>query len=443
MLSVGTENMNIELQRKLDRILGTVICRLLSLFHLKRRVPAAPANVDKILIILLSEMGSLVLAYPMFKRIKKFYPNASIHVLLFKKNREMLEILNVVPPQHILTIDNTSMAGFTKGTFAVLRKMRKADFDAVIDCELFARIGSILSFLSGAAVRVGFHPHAQEGLYRGSFINRPVLYNPYQHISQQFITLVEAIDSAAVPKAKRPVTCEQLQVPTVEFDRNEIGEMTQRLRAYAPDIAGKKLVLIYPSGGSLPIRAWPLEYYCRLSKQLLREDYAVGVIGMEDDKEVAEKILSYCQSPGCVDLTGHTKNIRELMILFNIASLLITNDGGPGQFSAMTPIPAIVFFGPETPTLYASLDHKATIFFSSLSCSPCITAYNHRKSPCDGDNICLKRIEPVQVLTKALDILRADESVQPVELPAPEPTRRRDRIVAIEKRGRPSQREPV
>jgi ADP-heptose:LPS heptosyltransferase len=396
--------MNIELQRKLDRILGGVICRGLSLFHLRRRVPAAPADVKKILIILLSEMGSLVLAYPMFRRIKKLYPDASIHVLLFKKNREMLEILNVVLPQHVLTIDNSSMGSFTRDTFAVLREMRKAKFDAVIDCELFARIGSIISFLSGADIRVGFHPHTQEGLYRGNFINRPVLYNPYQHISQQFITLVEAIDSAAVPKAKRPVTREQLQVPTVEFGRDEIEEMTQRLRICAPDIAGKKLVLIYPSGGSLPIRAWPPEYYCRLSSRLLREGYAVGIIGMEDDKELAKKILSHCQSPSCVDLTGHTKNIRELMILFNIASLLITNDGGPGQFSAMTPIPAIVFFGPETPALYASLDHKATIFFSSLSCSPCITAYNHRKSPCDGDNICLKHIQPDEVLAKALEI---------------------------------------
>lgn len=279
VLYVGNENMNIEFQRKLDRILGTVICRGLSLFNLRRRLPAAAANVNKILIILLSEMGSLVLAYPMFRRIRKLYPNASTHVLLFKKNREMLEILNVVSPQHILTIDNTSMAGFASDTFAVLRKMRKARFDVVIDCELFARIGSILSFLTGAAIRVGFHPHTQEGLYRGNFINRPVLYNPYQHISQQFITLVEAIDSAAVPKAKRPVTREQLQVPIVEFDRNEIQEMTHRLRVWAPDIVGKKLVLIYPSGGSLPIRAWPLEYYCRLSRQLLREGYAVGKVG--------------------------------------------------------------------------------------------------------------------------------------------------------------------
>jgi hypothetical protein len=45
-----------------------------------------------------------------------------------------------------------------------------------IDCELFARVGAIFSFLSGAPVRVGFFRHAQAGLYRGTFINRGVMY---------------------------------------------------------------------------------------------------------------------------------------------------------------------------------------------------------------------------------------------------------------------------
>ena len=71
----------------------------------------------------------------------------------------------------------------------------------------------------------------------------------------------------------------------------------------------------------------------------------------------------------------------------------------------MTPIPAIVFYGPETPALYGPLDHKTVNLFLSISCSPCVTAYNHRKSPCDGDNMCLKKIEPDQVLSKALEIL--------------------------------------
>jgi len=89
------------------------------------------------------------------------------------------------------------------------------------------------------------------------------------------------------------------------------------------------------------------------------------------------------------------------VVLFYRASLLITNDGGPVHFSALTPIPSIVFFGPETPVLYGSLAKNAHCFFLSLPCSPCLTAYNHRTSPCDGDNRCLKRIDPEQVVARA------------------------------------------
>ena len=47
----------------------------------------------RILVILLSEMGSLVLAHPMFMRLKQQYPEAPIHVLMFAKNREVLDLL--------------------------------------------------------------------------------------------------------------------------------------------------------------------------------------------------------------------------------------------------------------------------------------------------------------------------------------------------------------
>ena len=99
------------------------------------------------------------------------------------------------------------------------------------------------------------------------------------------------------------------------------------------------------------------------------------------------------------------------MLLFHTASLLITNDGGPGHFASMTPIPAIVLFGPETPALYGSLDDKSVSLYTHLSCSPCLTAYNHRNSPCDGDNVCLKSIDPKDVLQKSLELLAQEEGV--------------------------------
>lgn len=99
--------------------------------------------------------------------------------------------------------------------------------------------------------------------------------------------------------------------------------------------------------------------------------------------------------------------MRELLTLYQCAALLITNDGAPGQFSALVGIRTIVFFGPETPLLYGPLGNDAFSFFTGLPCSPCLTAYNHRRSPCDGDNQCLKRVTVDEVLGKARELLAA------------------------------------
>ena len=397
--------MKIETQRRIDHYVGTIICRLFSAYYKFFKKEPRPDETKRILIVLLSEMGALVLAYPMFQRLKEKFPEASLHIMLYEKNREVVELLGVIPSENIIAINYDSLPVFAKTVLGALSQIRRLNIDTVIDCELFSRVSSILSFLSGAAIRVGFHPHTQEGLYRGNFMNRPVPYNPYHHISRQFLTLVDAIDSPTDPRAKRLITEEKLEIPAMEFGPDEIEDAQKRLFEKAPAIREKRIVLIYPGGGLLPIRAWPLDYYCTLAEALLKRGYAVAVIGLAEDKQVARTILSHTADENCVDLTGYTKTIRELMRIFHLSSLLITNDGGPGHFAALTPIPTIIFYGPETPRLYGPIDDKALNLFLDLSCSPCVTAYNHRNSPCDGDNQCLKKIAPEDVLSKALEIL--------------------------------------
>ena len=398
--------MEIGLQRKIDRVFGPLICGVLSFFA---GSPAPVGTPRRILVILLSEMGSLVLGVSMFSRIREKYPDSEIHALILEKNREILDLLEVIPAENVITLSDFSFKKFASDSLAAIRRMRKLQFDVVIDCELFTRVSSIFSFFTGAPVRVGFHPHTMEGLYRGSFISRPVLYNSYRHISDQFLALVEAIESTTVPRNK---SCElgsiSKEAPSIRLLEGELEAMREKLLGNFPSIIGKKLVLIYPGGGILPIRAWPLEYFCKTARELVDRGFAVGVIGLPGDKELAKSIVDHCRSELCIDLTGYTKTIRELLVLFHLASLLITNDGGPGQFAAMTPIRTIIFFGPETPLLYGPNSSGAKVFYSGIACSPCLTAYNHRNSPCDGDNKCLKIITPESVLECALSLIDED-----------------------------------
>jgi ADP-heptose:LPS heptosyltransferase len=400
---------NINLQRFVDRWAGIPLCAAVSGAEaLMRKFRPAPVN-DKtpraIVVILLSEMGSLVLANDMFARLKARYPDAALHALLFKKNREILDLMQVMDPANVHTVDDRSLTSLLSSLWSAIKALRSANVDVAIDCELFSRISSLLSYASGAAVRVGFHRHTQEGLYRGSHINRRVPYNPYHHISAQFLTLARAIDSTAVPKSKLPVVGTPKPPPHVQLDGALVQGIQTRLAQDFPAIAGKPLVLVYPGGGILPIRAWPLASYTALCEGLVADGCAVAVIGLKDDQALARQLVANVQaafpaSP-VIDLTGYTRSISELLALFHGARLLVTNDGGPGQFAALTPIWTLMLFGPETPSLYAPLTPQCYSFYSQWPCSPCLTAYNHRSSYCDGDNQCLKVIAPAAVLAKA------------------------------------------
>ena len=122
------------------------ICWILSQLERVRRVffgQPCVAQPKRILIVLLSEMGSLVLAQPMFADLRKRYPDASLHILMFAKNREVLDLLGVMPPENVITIRDKSLGGFVADTLRAILTMRRVGFDVVIDCELFSRVSAI------------------------------------------------------------------------------------------------------------------------------------------------------------------------------------------------------------------------------------------------------------------------------------------------------------
>jgi ADP-heptose:LPS heptosyltransferase len=411
--------MKIQTQRWIDRWLGQLLCSVVSVWvrftNLWRPAAQLSREPRHILVILLSEMGSVVLAGPMFAALRQRYPSATLHVLQLKKNQEVAALLGLAKPEHLHALDDSAGLGLLGDIWRVSMALRRLPLDAVIDCELFSRISSLMSFLSGAPLRVGFTPHTQEGLYRGSFINRAIPYNPYQHISKQFLSLVDALDADGMPRNKSaPIrdlpSDTQLAVP---FEAAELRAYRSQILTDFPALNSRKIVLIYAGGGILPERAWPAMHYAQVARGLCQAGHAVGLIGLADDAQLARDLLSQIKSAFCVDLTGYTRSIRELLMLFHGADLLITNDGGPGHFASLTPIRTMVFFGPETGRLYGPLGPRAKVLESGVACSPCLSAYNHRETFCDGDNQCLKRIAPDPVLADALAALALANQARP------------------------------
>ena len=118
---------------------GVPICAFLSLVDrlLPRRAPATPPR--NILIVLLSEMGSLVLAQPMFARLKERHPGAAVHILLLGKNREVVDMLGVVPRGNVIAIDDGSLVAFARDSLSApheydLSEMMSPGKPSVPDC---------------------------------------------------------------------------------------------------------------------------------------------------------------------------------------------------------------------------------------------------------------------------------------------------------------------
>jgi ADP-heptose:LPS heptosyltransferase len=408
--------MKLQTQRWIDRWVGQLLCAAVSLWA--RLLGTRAPKVDRsqpprhILVILLSEMGSIVLAGPMFKALRERYPGATVHVLQLKKNQQVSRMLQLTQEANFHGIDDSSGVSLLRDILRVTLAMRRLPLDAVIDCELFSRISSLLCYMTGAPRRAGFTPHTQEGLYRGSYVNCAIPYNPYQHISKQFLSLVDALEGDSTPRHKA-APIRELPAETglsVPFTAEELASYRAQVLRDHPVLAGRKLVLMYPGGGILPERAWPIEHYARVARGLIEAGHGVGLIGLKDDAELAADLKQRVGSELCIALTGYTRSLRELLMLFHASHLLLANDGGPGHFASLTPIRTLMFFGPETGKLYGPLPGtfgpKATVYESGIACSPCLSAYNHRLTFCDGDNQCLKRIAPDPVLADALQALR-------------------------------------
>jgi len=386
--------------RRVDRWVGvplcfalTIVARLTSMVRPRRAERADPPR--NILLIELAEMGTTVLACPAVHRLRQSYPDCRIFFLLFKHIDESVKVLNMVPDDRVMTIDVSNAWTIVRDTARLMAHARRQRIDTVINLEVFARFSTILAYLSGARTRVGFHPFTQPGQYIGHLFTHNVNYSPHIHTWQSLVALVKALETppGSLPDGKRPAAArDECVVPTIARTAEASDRIRRLIAAERPAAAGKRLIAINPNASKLiAIRKWPIDRYADLIARLLADSGNACVLtGLPSEQDDARYILDRVKSDRLVDLTGKT-TLRELIDLFNVVDVLVTNDSGPAHFAALTGAHVVVFFGPETPVLYRPLTDRCTVMYSDFACSPCVSAYNQRRSVCT-DHQCLTHI---------------------------------------------------
>ena len=222
----------------IDRWLGKPLCAVLTgvrrLAQFVGRTPSYDEPPRSILFVKMAEQGATVLAYRALCRGVELVGRENVYFWVFQENREILDLLDVIPPANVITVRSKNLITFTIDILRSLWRIRRLGIDATVDMEFLARAPAVLAFLTGAPRRVGLHRFTVEGPCRGDLLTHRVRHNPYLHTAAASYVFVEALRSSP---ADVPLL---VSVPPVDGSPPEFrpsDEECRRLRALLEQLA--------------------------------------------------------------------------------------------------------------------------------------------------------------------------------------------------------------
>lgn len=392
----------------LEKYFGFIFCWLLTLVqHIKALFVSAKKNnppSQKIVFVKFIEQGALVLHQKTFREAAAIYGAENIFLCTFTSNAQVVDVLQLVPPQNRLLIEEKSILQFALSFFKALAAIRKKNIDTAIDLEFFSRATAIFCFLTGAKKRAGYHRLMGLQNYRGNLFTHRLNYSHYVHVADSSWSLLKSIE---LPIANLPALDIALSNTLTEISFTPTAADINKLNQLLPyDIRSEKnIIVINPSlNDVLPLRKWPEENYRNFILAFHQKfpTYKFVFTGRADEFELTANFISHLPVTGAVNLCGKTE-MRDILTLYSSSKILLTTDSGPAHFASITSVQTIVLFGPETPVLYSPLSVRTHVMYEPPPCSPCYNVYNNRLSPCTN-NICLQRISVNQVMAKANEI---------------------------------------
>jgi ADP-heptose:LPS heptosyltransferase len=394
--------MNVRKMMRIDRWVGVPACaaasglrRLMSPFQVRSTEP-----VRSIAFIKLAEQGSTVLAQTALLDAVRRVGRENVYMVVFDDNRFIVDVLDVMPVENVITVRSDSLLALIPSAIAALARLRRLRLGAVVDLEFFARSSALLAFMTGAPVRVGFHAFFGEGPYRGNLMTHRIRYNPHLHTTQTFAMLVAALDAPVEGLPRFDLLPAKPTDAPVCFSPQpgEAAEVGAILTELTGETTAPPLILLNANASDLlPLRRWDPERYVELARRLIAEfpEVWIGFTGARDEAAVIDCLVAKVGQGRSFSLAGKT-TLRQLMVLYCLADVLVTNDSGPAHFASLTTIHTVTLFGPETPLLFAALTPRNKPLWAGIACSPCVSAVNNRQSGCT-DNVCMQRISIEQV----------------------------------------------
>jgi heptosyltransferase-1 len=289
----------------------------------------------KILIMKPSSLGDIVMALPALGALRKRYGEARISWLVRPEFAPLLKIHPYI--EEVIVFDRKLLgkawrnwAGL-KELHSLIRELRTARFDAIIDLQGLFRTGA-LAWLSGCPRRFGMAESRELAHLFYTDSVPPDADKP--HMVDYYLKIAAAAGASA---------------GAAEFifgqDRRA-GEDTAGLLAGEGVSEGSYAVLI--PGSAHPDKCWPVENFAAIADRIA-DEFRLRIVatGTASERDTVEKLCGLSRTD-VVNLAGRT-GLVELVEVLRKAALVVGNDTGPSHIAAALGRPAVLVYGCSNP----------------------------------------------------------------------------------------------
>jgi ADP-heptose:LPS heptosyltransferase len=353
---------------------------------LKRDHSITSENIKVIVVAKLIGMGSILQSAPLLKALRQRYPKAKLVYVTMRSNRELLQRLSAV--DEVLVLDDRTLLTMASTTLRTIYGLVRQRADLYFDLEVYSGFASLLALWATTRNRLGFYRHSvafKKGIY-----THLVYFNTRMPVRQLYLQLGRV---AGIPAGQS-----ELMGPILvdNRERESVAMFLSKLPGWEP---GKAYIVLNPNASDLLLeRRWPAEYVLESINRLIASGSQVALMGAPSEASFVTGL--YDMLPPEVQFhvanTAGRLSLGELLALIEGAACVLTNDTGPMHMAIALQRPTVCLFGPANPEHYGQTLPYVETFYAQVFCSPCL--YEADDPPCNGNNICMQRIEPYAVV---------------------------------------------
>jgi heptosyltransferase-2 len=297
----------------------------------------ASASRDSFIVFRLDALGDLVLTTPVFRELKRAYPNARITAVVQRAHRSILESNPYIDELlSVPSIRNPRRLKHARYLLITLlfywRELRGRRFDVAI-CPRWdtdEHLATLLCTLTKAELRVGYSERASAGKKRfnkgfDQVFDICLEPGPLRHELKRNIAIVEPF-AGKIDDTSTEITL------TTE-DREYANRMLQTVPADC-------VLVVLGIGAQSPGRRWPLERYSAVIDELSKQYPVHTIVTCAPSEHEQAAHLASALAAGSTISDGAA--IRETCALLERCDLFIGNDTGAAHLAAAMKCTTIV-----------------------------------------------------------------------------------------------------